>query len=198
MNAAGFFAATGRRSLPCNAVSIGQKGLLISSVFWPDIGERIRLILDFKAIEPLDGPLFATKEVALKKTTSHIQCEVVDQEKQGFFVWLNNKVYETMYAQAELINSNALKANHRHFRVKPKTPTTNITTKDNLNGKAEILNFSLSGVAIETDIDIKIGDEIIFKNNIKAKVVRNLEPKQYGLQFKLLLPKSGFNWFTRL
>lgn len=154
----GRFMLEDRREYPCQVTNMSPGGAAIIAPVAGRVGERVIAYLDH--IGRIEG-----------RISRHID--------GGFAVELNatpRKRDKLANVLTWLANRDALNLpeDRRHERFIPKNPITRIVLPDNRSYDCRIIDVSLSGAALKTEVRPAIGMEISL-GKMRARVVRHME-----------------------
>ncbi|OKL45219.1 PilZ domain-containing protein [Pseudovibrio exalbescens] len=154
----GRFMLEDRREYPCQVTNMSPGGAAIIAPVAGKVGERVIAYLDH--IGRIEG-----------RISRHID--------GGFAVELNatpRKRDKLANVLTWLANRDALNLpeDRRHERFIPKNPITRIVLPDNRSYDCRIIDVSLSGAALKTEVRPAIGMEISL-GKMRARVVRHME-----------------------
>ncbi len=174
----GTYSIDGRYALLCTTTSLSERGLALSVMIKPKVGDRIDAVFDI---------------------IGRIRGHVAEITRQGFVMALDADIYGRLREQvAFLANSPDDAAERRHFRLQPRNPETTFRTDDCASHPASVIDFSLSGACIETDVALAPGDAIVFPRLTQARIVRALGNRRFGVEFERPFLPHEFTWLTRL
>jgi predicted ATPase len=112
---------------------------------------------------------------------------------------LENEIHAGLREQfAFLADASLDAAQRRHFRVKPRTPETTIRTANGIVYPAYVIDFSISGASIETEAPVGVGEIIDFARLTRAKIVRSIGARGFGVEFQRQFRPHEFSWNIRL
>lgn len=158
VNILGRFMLEDRREYPCQVIDMSPGGMALITPVSGTVGERVVAYLDH-----------------LSRVEGRIS-RVIDG---GFAVELRNTPRKrdkianvlTWLANRDELN---LPEDRRHDRFVPKNPMTKIVLPDGSEHMCRIVDVSLSGAAIATDVKPEQGDSIAI-GKMRARVVRSIE-----------------------
>jgi len=158
VNILGRFMLEDRQEYPCQVVDMSPGGLAMITPVTGEIGERVVAYLDH---------------------LSRIEGKIARQIEGGFAVELRNTARKrdkianvlTWLANRDELN---LPEDRRHDRFVPKNPMTKIVLPDGTEHVCRIIDVSLSGAALATDINPEIGASISL-GKMRARIVRKIE-----------------------
>lgn len=154
----GRFMLEDRREYPCQVTNMSPGGAAIIAPVAGKVGERVIAYLDH--IGRIEG-----------RISRHID--------GGFAVEINatpRKRDKLANVLTWLANRDALNLpeDRRHERFIPKNPITRIVLPDNRSYDCRIIDVSLSGAALKTEVRPALGMEISL-GKMRARVVRHME-----------------------
>lgn len=158
VNILGRFMLEDRREYPCQVIDMSPGGMAMISPVSGQVGERVVAYLDH---------------------LSRVEGRIARVFDGGFAVELRNTVRKrdkianvlTWLANRDQLN---LPEDRRHDRFVPKNPITRIVLPDGTEHVCRIIDVSLSGAAIATDVQPEKGDSIEL-GKMRARVVRQIE-----------------------
>ncbi|MBO6511001.1 MAG: PilZ domain-containing protein [Roseibium sp.] len=158
VNILGRFMLEDRREYPCQVIDMSPGGMAMITPVTGKVGERVIAYLDH-----------------LSRVEGRIS-RVIDG---GFAVELRNTARKrdkianvlTWLANRDELN---LPEDRRHDRFVPKNPMTRMIRQDGSEHVCRIIDVSLSGAAIATDIPAEAGESITL-GKMHARVVRRIE-----------------------
>ncbi|NVK34019.1 MAG: PilZ domain-containing protein [Rhodobacteraceae bacterium] len=157
INILGRFMLEDRHEYPCQVIDMSPGGMAVISPVTGRVGERIVAYLDHisriegRIVRHIDGG-FA---VALQNTPRK------RDKLASILTWLANR---------DALN---LPEDRRYDRFVPKNPLTKIVLADGSEHVGRIIDVSLSGAAIATDIIPEMGESIAL-GKMRARVVRRI------------------------
>ncbi|MBA5777616.1 PilZ domain-containing protein [Stappia sp. F7233] len=158
VNLLGRFMLEDRREYPCHVINMSLSGAALIAPVRGRVGEKIIAYIDH---------------------VGRIEGEIVREIEGGFAM----TIYTTMRKRDKLANVLTWLANRdmlnlpedrRHDRFVPKNPFTKIILPDGREYKSRIIDVSLSGAALKTDVRPEIGLSIAL-GKMRARVVRHTE-----------------------
>ncbi|WP_249696037.1 PilZ domain-containing protein [Stappia sp. WLB 29] len=158
VNILGRFMLEDRQEYPCQIVDMSPGGAAIIAPVPARVGERIIAYIDH---------------------IGRIEGEVVREIEGGFAIRINAPMRKrdklanvlTWLANRDVLN---LPEDRRHDRFTPKNPITQIVLPDGRSYKSRIIDVSLSGASIKTEVKPEIGMAIGI-GKMRARVVRHTE-----------------------
>ncbi len=152
----GRFMRQNKQEYPCKLVDISVGGVGLMSPVQVEDGERVVIYLD--CLGGLEGT-------------------VVRQLPGGFAVELNVTPHkrEKLAAQITwLVNRHELDASEarRHERVVPRNPASTLKLDDDVTLPCHVLDVSISGASIATDVRPRIDSEVML-GKLRSRVVRH-------------------------
>ncbi|WP_417690007.1 PilZ domain-containing protein [Roseibium sp.] len=154
----GRFMLEDRHEYPCQVIDMSPGGMAMITPVSGRVGERVIAYLDH---------------------LSRVEGEIARLIDGGFAVELRNTPRKrdkianilTWLANRDELN---LPEDRRHDRFVPKNPITKIVLPDGSEHVCRIVDVSLSGAALATDIVPEMGDSIAL-GKMRARVVRQIE-----------------------
>ena len=154
----GRFMLEDRREYPCQTVDMSPGGVSLITPVSARMGERVVVYLDH---------------------VGRVEGEVVRVTEGGFALRINAPLRKrdklanvlTWLANRDVLN---LPEDRRHERFTPKKPFTQIVLPDGRSYKCRIVDVSLSGAFLKTDVRPEIGISIAI-GKMRARVVRHTE-----------------------
>jgi len=158
VNILGRFMLEDRQEYPCQVVDMSPGGMALITPVTGQVGERVVAYLDH--LSRVEGKISRVFEggfaVELRNT-------VRKRDKiANILTWLANKDH---------LN---LPEDRRHDRFVPKNPITRIILPDGSSHMCRLIDVSLSGAAIATDLRPDLGDPIEI-GTMRARIVRHIE-----------------------
>lgn len=158
VNILGRFMLEDRHEYPCQVVDMSPGGMAMITPVSGKVGERVVAYLDH--ISRVEGRI----------------ARLIDG---GFAIELRNTPRKrdkianvlTWLANRDELN---LPEDRRHDRFVPEDPTTKIVLPDGSAHMCRIVDVSLSGAALATDVEPEVGDSIAL-GKMRARVVRRIE-----------------------
>ncbi|MTI04610.1 PilZ domain-containing protein [Roseibium denhamense] len=158
VNILGRFMLEDRREYPCQVIDMSPGGMAMITPVSGHVGERVVAYLDH---------------------LSRVEGRVSRLIDGGFAVELRNTARKrdkianilTWLANRDELN---LPEDRRHDRFVPKNPMTKMVLPDGSDHMCRIIDVSLSGAAIATDVMPEMGD-VIKLGKMRARVVRGIE-----------------------
>lgn len=158
VNILGRYMLEDRREYPCQIIDMSPGGMAVIAPVSGRVGERIVAYLD---------------------QMSRVEGKISRVFDGGFAVELRNSVRKrdkiasvlTWLANKEALD---LPEDRRHDRFVPKNTLTHIVLADGSEHACRIIDLSLSGAAVATDVKVESGDSIEI-GKMSARVVRRIE-----------------------
>ncbi|WP_428641062.1 PilZ domain-containing protein [Roseibium sp.] len=158
VNILGRFMLEDRHEYPCQVIDMSPGGMAMITPVPGRVGERVIAYLDH---------------------LSRVEGKIARLIDGGFAVELNNTARKrdkianvlTWLANRDELN---LPEDRRHDRFVPKNPITKMILPDGSVHVCRIVDISLSGAAIETDVIPEMGDSITL-GKMQARVIRQIE-----------------------
>jgi len=147
-----------RREYPCQTLDMSPGGVSLVTPVGARVGEKVIAYLDH---------------------IGRIEGEVVREIEGGFAMRINAPLRKrdklanvlTWLANRDVLN---LPEDRRHERFTPKNPFTQIVLPDGRSYKCRIVDVSLSGASLKTEVKPEIGISIAL-GKMRARVVRHTE-----------------------
>lgn len=147
-----------KQEYPCQVINMSPGGLAIIAPVRGEIGERVIAYIDH--IGRIEGKIARKIEGGFAIA---LQATVRKRDKLASqLTWLANR---------HILN---LPEDRRHERRTPKNPITKLYLDDGSEHICRVLDLSLSGAALKTDVRPAIGKNIT-AGKIRARVIRHLE-----------------------
>jgi len=158
VNILGRFMLENRQEYPCQVVDMSPGGMALITPVSGKVGERVIAYLDH---------------------LSRVEGKISRVFDGGFAVELRNTVRKrdkianilTWLANKDHLN---LPEDRRHDRFVPKNPITRVILPDGSSHMCRLIDVSLSGAAIATDLKPELGDAIEI-GTMRARIVRHIE-----------------------
>ncbi len=165
VNVLGRFMLSDRREYPCQIINMSPGGAAVVAPVVGAIGERVVVYIDH---------------------IGRVEGEIVREIQGGFAMTINAPARKrdklasvlTWLANRDVLN---LPEDRRHERFVPKNPITRIVLADGREYPSRIIDVSLSGAALKTDVKPEIGTAITI-GKMRARVVRHTE-EGIGVEF---------------
>ena len=158
INVLGRFMLENRREYPCQVIDMSPGGAAFITPVIGEIGERVVAYLDHigriegKIIREIDGGFAMTVNASPRKR----------DKLASVLTWLANK---------DELN---LPEDRRFERFTPKNPITKIILEDNREYPCRIVDVSLSGAALKTNVRPALGVAVTL-GKMRARVVRHFD-----------------------
>src|SRR5213080_623072 len=147
-----------RREFPCQIINMSPGGLALLAPGIGNVGDRVIAYLDH--IGRVEGKItriidngFAMSVGATARKRDKLAAQLT---------WLANR---------QILN---LPEDRRHDRIVPRNPTARIIVADGREILCRVIDMSLSGAAIATEMRPEVGSKITI-GRLQAQVVRHLE-----------------------
>ena len=158
VNILGRFMREDRLEYPCQVVDMSPGGAAMIAPVAARIGERIIAYIDH---------------------IGRVEGQVVREIEGGFAISINAPLRKrdklanvlTWLANRDVLN---LPEDRRHDRFTPKNPLTQIVLPDGRQYQCRIIDLSLSGASLRTDVKPEIGVSIDI-GKMRARIVRHTE-----------------------
>ncbi|MEP3503428.1 PilZ domain-containing protein [Roseibium sp.] len=158
VNILGRFMLEDRREYPCQVVDMSPGGLAMITPVSGQVGERVVAYLDhLSCVEGKISRLIDGGFAIELRNTPRKRDKIAN-----ILTWLANR---------DELN---LPEDRRHDRFVPKNPITKIVLPDGSEHVCRIVDVSLSGAALATDVVPEMGDSIAL-GKMRARVVRQIE-----------------------
>lgn len=142
----------------CFVVNMSPGGVMLNVPQVGQVGEHVIAYIDH--IGRLEGKIARTYDNGFAMT---IEASMRKRDKLAAqLTWLANR---------HALN---LPEDRRHERVLPKNPDSQITLPDGRTYRCKILDLSLSGAAVTSDIKPELGSQLML-GRVRGRVVRHLE-----------------------
>lgn len=158
VNLLGRFMLEDRREYPCHVTNMSPGGAAFIAPVKGRIGERVIAYIDH--LGRIEGEI--AREIEGGFAISIIATQRKRDKLADVLTWLANR---------DILN---LPEDRRHDRFVPKNPITKIVLPDGREYKSRIIDVSLSGAAIKTDVRPEIGASIAL-GKMRARVIRHTE-----------------------
>lgn len=158
INVLGRFMLENRREYPCQVIDMSPGGAAFITPVTGEVGERVIAYLDHigrvegRIIREIDGGFAMTVNASPRKR----------DKLASVLTWLANK---------DELN---LPEDRRFERFTPKNPITKIVLEDKREYSCRIVDVSLSGAALKTDVRPALGVPVTL-GKMRARVVRHFE-----------------------
>ena len=147
-----------RREYPCQVIDMSPGGMAMITPVSGRVGERVVAYLDhLSRVEGRIARLFDGGFAVELRNTPRKRDKIAN-----VLTWLANR---------DELN---LPEDRRHDRFVPKNPITKIVLPDGSEHMCRIIDVSLSGAALATDVQPEPGDSIAL-GKMRARVVRRIE-----------------------
>ena len=167
----GRYMLSDHREFPCQVINMSPGGLAMYAPGIGAVGERVIVYLDH--IGRVEGKIvrltdngFAMTVLATPRKRDKLAAQLT---------WLANR---------HILN---LPEDRRHDRITPRNPSAVLTLADGGRIMCRILDLSLSGAAIRTDVSLEIG-ALVSLGRVQSRVVRPIED---GFAIEFLHPQSA-------
>jgi hypothetical protein len=172
---AGRYMLQDRQDYPCQTTDISPGDLFVTCSVRGVVGERVVAYLDH--LGRIEGQV-------LRHTTAGFAMSIsASSRKRDKFAaqltWLTNR------------KSLGLPEDRRHERVTPKNPRSTLMLDDGIERMVRLIDVSLSGAAIATDIRAAM-NSIVTIGKVKGRVVRYIEGG-IAVEFLFLLTEENLH-----
>lgn len=169
-----------RQEFPCQTIDMSPGGLAVAAPVRGQIGDRVIAYLD---------------------TLGRVEGKIVRHLDDGFAMELNTTVAKRDKLADQLTwlanrASLGLPEDRRHERIAPRNASATMKTRDGREHRVRIIDISLSGVAVNCDIQPAIY-EIVTIGNTTGRVIRHFQGG-IAIEFSRLLPAENFGKEIRL
>ena len=152
----GRFMRANKQEYPCKSVDISVGGVALMSPVPVELGEQIVVYLDqLGGLEGIVIREFAGGFALELTATLHRREKLASQ-----LTWLINR--------SELDPAEA----RRHERVVPRNPSSSLTLADGRSASCHVIDVSISGASISTDLRPALGEEVAI-GKLRSRVVRH-------------------------
>ncbi|MXN63827.1 PilZ domain-containing protein [Stappia sp. GBMRC 2046] len=158
VNLLGRFMLEDRREYPCHVTNMSPGGAAMITPVKGRVGEKVIAYIDH--IGRIEGEI--VREIEGGFAMSVVATPRKRDKLANVLTWLANR---------DMLN---LPEDRRHERFVPKKPFTKIVLPDGREYKSRIIDVSLSGAALKTDVRPEIGLSIAL-GKMRARVVRHTE-----------------------
>ncbi len=171
----GRYMLSNRQEFPCQSIDMSPGGLALAAPVRGAIGERVIVYLD--VLGRVEGTI-----------TRHIE--------DGFAIALNMSVNkrDKIADQLTWLANRAklgLPEDRRHERIEPRKRSNILRLRDGREYLVRLVDISLSGVALNTDIKPPLG-ELVTIGNTPGRVIRHFEGG-VAIEFSRLLSPDRFD-----
>lgn len=161
----GRYMLTTRREYPCQTIDMSPGGLSLIAPVPAQPGERVVVYLDH--IGRVEGQMVRTVPNGFAMTVS---ATIRKRDKLAAqLTWLTNRAML------------GLPEDRRHERVAPRNPRAMLVTEDGAQTEVRIIDVSLSGAAVSSNLQLPIGTPVML-GKTTARVVRHFE-KGFAVEF---------------
>src|SRR5215510_13059918 len=158
VNLLGRYMLADRREFPCQVVDMSPGGMALQAPMAGQPGERVIAYVDH--LGRLEGKIARTFENGFAMT---ISATLRKRDKLAAqLTWLANR------------QSLGLPEDRRHERIVPRNPRTTMRTKDGEEAVVRLIDVSLSGAALSSELRPPIDMEVVV-GQTQARVVRHIE-----------------------
>jgi hypothetical protein len=168
VNLLGRYMLADRREFPCQVVNMSPGGMAVIAPACGNVGERVIAYIDH--LGRLEGQIarvyqngFAMTVAATPRKRDKLAAQLT---------WLANR---------HILN---LPEDRRHGRIIPRKPTTRLVMPNGVNVTVRIIDMSLSGAALKTDVRPAVG-MLVTLGNVQGRVVRHIE-EGFAVEFTRL------------
>lgn len=164
----GRFMLTNRNEYPCQVLDMSPGGVALMTPVSGEIGERVIAYIDH--IGRVEGQITRLFEGGFAMT---VNATAGKRERLAAqLTWLANR------------DNLALPEDRRHERITPQRPFSNLVLPDGQEARCKIIDVSLSGAAVATDLRPVIGTPVTL-GRMRARVVR-IFPEGIAVEFAML------------
>jgi hypothetical protein len=144
-----------RREYPCQAVNMSPGGIALIAPVVGNPGERVVAYLDH---------------------VGRVEGQIVRHLPNGFAMTVAATVRKREKLAAQLTwlaNRHALNLpeDRRHERILPKNPRTTLTLANGLVHPCKVIDMSLSGAGVTTDVRLEVGNAVML-GRMQSRVIR--------------------------
>ncbi|GGB59595.1 pilus assembly protein PilZ [Roseibium aquae] len=158
VNILGRFMLEDRQEYPCQVVNMSPGGMSVIAPVSGKVGERVVAYLDhLSRVEGRIARVFEGGFAVELRNTARKRDKIAN-----VLTWLANK---------DELN---LPEDRRHDRFVPKNPITRIVLPDGSTHMCRLIDVSLSGAAVATDLRPELGEPIEI-GTMRARIVRHIE-----------------------
>jgi hypothetical protein len=158
VNLLGRYMLADRREFPCQVVNMSPGGMALIAPASGEVGQRVIAYIDH--LGRLEGQItrvyqngFAMSVAATERKRDKLAAQLT---------WLANR---------HILN---LPEDRRHGRIIPRNPMARLIMPNGVNLTVRIIDMSLSGAAIKTDMRPAIG-MLVMIGKVQSRVVRHIE-----------------------
>lgn len=171
----GRFMLSNRNEYPCQVQDMSPGGAALIAPVSGSVGERVVAYIDH--VGRIEGQITRVFEGGFAMT---VTATAGKREKLAAqLTWLANR---------DTLN---LPEDRRHERITPQRPFSNLVLPDGQESRCKIIDVSLSGAAIATDIRPPLGTSITL-GRMRARVVRHFSDG-IALEFAMLQSEDMLN-----
>lgn len=164
----GRFMLANRNEYPCQVLDMSPGGLALMTPVSGDVGERVVAYIDH--IGRIEGQITRLFEGGF---AMNVNATAGKREKLAAqLTWIANR---------DTLN---LPEDRRHERITPQRPFSNVVMPDGQELRCKIIDVSLSGAAIATDVRPPLGSPITL-GRMRARVVRHFK-EGIAVEFAML------------
>lgn len=155
-----------RREYPCQAVNMSPGGVALVAPVVGNPGERVVCYLDH--VGRIEGQIVRHLPNGFAMTIA-----ATARKREKFAAQL------TWLANRHVLN---LPEDRRHERILPKNPRSTLTLTNGAVYPCRVIDMSLSGAAVATDLKIELGSAVML-GRMQSHVIRHFEGG-VGIQFR--------------
>jgi hypothetical protein len=168
INVLGRFMLSNRNEYPCQVLDMSPGGAALMTPVSGEIGERVVAYIDH--VGRIEGEITRHLEGGFAMS---VNATAGKREKLAAqLTWLANR---------DVLN---LPEDRRHERITPRRPFSDVVMPDGREVRCKIIDVSLSGAALATDVRPPLGSPIII-GRMRARVVRHF-PEGIAVEFAML------------
>jgi hypothetical protein len=168
VNLLGRYMLADRREFPCQVVNMSPGGMALIAPAAGEVGQRVIAYIDH--LGRLEGQItrvyqngFAMSVAATERKRDKLAAQLT---------WLANR---------HILN---LPEDRRHGRITPRNPMARLVMPNGVNVTVRIIDLSLSGAAIKTELRPAVG-VLVMLGQVQSRVVRHLE-EGFAVEFTRL------------
>ncbi|WP_237153475.1 PilZ domain-containing protein [Oryzibacter oryziterrae] len=175
INVLGRFMLSNRNEYPCQVLDMSPGGAALMTPVSGELGERVVAYIDH--VGRIEGEITRHLEGGFAMT---VNATAGKREKLAAqLTWLANR---------DVLN---LPEDRRHERITPRRPFSDVVMPDGKEVRCKIIDVSLSGAALATDVRPPLGSPITI-GRMRARVVRHF-PEGIAVEFAMLQSEDMIN-----
>jgi hypothetical protein len=168
VNLLGRYMLADRREFPCQVVNMSPGGMALIAPASGEVGQRVIAYIDH--LGRLEGQITRVYQNGFAMSVS--ATERKRDKLAAQLTWLANR---------HILN---LPEDRRHGRIIPRNPMARLIMPNGVNLTVRIIDMSLSGAAISTDMRPAIG-MLVMIGKVQSRVVRHIE-EGFAVEFTRL------------